>query len=157
AKETGVAPGLPEELDRLERALIAIREQTRGQMKGYPSAHFIEGYVLMALDRPIEAETALRSAYSLEPNSPNLVGELMITLAALGNLTEAIAVGRRHVAHNPMNPLVSLNLASMLDVAGAPREGLAVLEKFLEQQPNYELAILMKVIIEGRQKAGETS
>src|SRR5690606_13980536 len=83
AKETGEAPGLPEELDRLERALVARREQTRGQMKGYPSAHFIEGYVLMALDRPIEAETALRSAYSLEPNSPNLVGELMITLAAL--------------------------------------------------------------------------
>src|SRR5690606_31251684 len=61
-KETGGAPGLPEDLDRLERALVAIREQTRGQMKGYPSAHFIEGYVLMALDRPIEAETALRSA-----------------------------------------------------------------------------------------------
>lgn len=157
AKETGEAPGLPEELDRLERALVAIREQIRGQMKGYPSVHFIEGYVLMALDRHVEAETALRRAYTLEPNSPNLVGELMINLAALGNMTEAIEVGRRHVAHNPMHPLVSLNLASMLDVVGAPQDGLAVLEKFLEEQPGHELAIFMKGIIEGRQKAGDTS
>lgn len=103
-------------------------------------AEFITGLVLMALDRYAEAEPSLRRAFALAPSSPDIVGELMISLASQRKHLEVAELGRRTLIHHPAHEVVVMNLAISLHALGEDDEAIEVIDTLLAVDPHHVTA-----------------
>lgn len=144
----GPAPDVQAYTEELERILSTVRRMARHHAPLDARAHFTEGYILTALERPIEAEPALRQAHRLDPRSARVASELMSTLTRLGRQAEAIDVGLRALPLHNSHPLVPYHLATLLHGEGENRQAVEVLRGLLAVHPEHEPAKQLKRRIE---------
>lgn len=134
------APDLRAEVARLAQLLPLVQELGRTVGPYDVRLHFTEGYILTALGRQHEAEAPLRRAHALAPEHAEVAGELMATLAELGKISDAIAVGREALPRLARNAAVPHQLAILLHSIGEHGEALEVLQSLLEARPEHEAA-----------------
>lgn len=147
------APRLERARAQLEDLLLQVEHFARGSLSYDAAAHFTQGYVLMALDRDVEAEPALRRAFALAPNAGNILAELMANLSTLGRNAEAIELGRRMVDQGTLHPKVVINLAVLLHREGESGDALALLERLIGENPQHEEAREVRRRIEAASKS----
>lgn len=151
----GPAPDVQAYREELERILPTVRSLARHHAPLDARTHFTEGYILTALERPMEAEPALRQAHHLDPQSARVASELMSTLTRLGRQPEAIAVGWAALPRQTSHPLVPYHLATLLHGVGENRKALEVLQGLLAAHPEYEPAKKLKHRIEAMGSTAE--
>lgn len=134
------APDLRAEVARLAQLLPLVQELGRTVGPYDVRLDFTEGYILTALGRQHEAEAPLRRAHALAPEHAEVAGELMATLAELGKVSDAIAVGREALPRLARNAAVPYQLAILLHSIGEHGEALEVLQSLLEARPEHEAA-----------------
>ena len=138
------AADLQAQRDYLERILPIVCALARHHAPFDARTHFTEGYILSALERPLEAEPALRRALHLDPQSARGTSELMATLSRLGRQPEAIAVGWTALPRQAQNAIVPYHLAVLLHRGGKHDEALKVLQGLLDAHPEHNAANELK-------------
>jgi TolB-like protein/Flp pilus assembly protein TadD len=111
-------------------------------------AHRTQGVILELLDFNFAAaEAELRRAFELAPHNAGVTSNLASLLSNLGRLDEAIALGQRAIALDPLRGTFHYALAHDLIALGRYDEAEAEMRKAIELQPqsaqNYlDLAII---------------
>ncbi|SEW15950.1 Tfp pilus assembly protein PilF [Aliiroseovarius sediminilitoris] len=125
------------EAEAQARQLIA----TRG---GSEILSTIHGAALASLGRTAEAETAFRSALTIDPDYGEAAAQLGQLLLASGRHQEAkplLLHARRLIPHNP---IVLGNLGKLYQDLGSPYEAVDCLDRLLKQDPDNRLALMTR-------------
>ena len=145
------APGHPQALHRLGllcyqegdgAAALLLLDRAAAARPDDPGIARHRGVVLLAAQRREEAEAAFRRALALEPNDPETLFNLGLTLRQLGRVEPAIALleaaaagGLDHLA------LVRYELALARQMAGANASAIASYRRVLELDPTHSDAL----------------
>ncbi len=84
------------------------------------------------------------------PGQPNFYIELGDAMRHLGNLSGAIDAYRRAVAVDPLSSRGQRRLGATLGIAGQAEEGLAVLQKAIDHEPENALLWYERALVESR-------
>jgi serine/threonine-protein kinase len=134
-----------------EEAIAKARASAKRALDLDPNladAHSAQGRVLQLLNFSFAtAESEYRRAFELAPQNVTVVGNLAALLSSLGRLDEAVALGQRAIALEPLRSASHFNLALYLIPLGRSDEAEAALRKAIELQPqsvqNYtQLAVI---------------
>ena len=99
-------------------------------------AHGAKASILLTIDFDFTAaEAELRRALELAPQNPAVLGNFAALLARLGRLDEAVPLGERAVALDPLRGNSHSNLANYLVALGRYDEAEAATRKAIEIQP----------------------
>src|SRR5438132_3337785 len=114
-------------------------------------AHRAQGAILDLLDFNFAAaEAELRRAFQLAPHDATVTSSLANLLANLGRLDEAVALGQRAIALEPLRVKSHFNLAAYLTALGRYDEAEAALRKAIELQPqsaqNYQQLAVIQIL-----------
>ncbi len=120
-------------------------------------AHSAQGVILRDVDlNYVEAEAEIRRALELAPQDPSVIQAFAGLLSRLGRLDEALALGQRAIALEPLRGASYFSHSFNLTVLGRYDEAEAAVRKAIELQPqsarNYaQLAIIQ--ILRGKSGA----
>jgi tetratricopeptide (TPR) repeat protein len=146
--ESNIAYALMSQGNRREAALKHL-DAALAANPGYPTAHQLEGVLLLEMGRAPEAEAHLRRAIELEPDRALTYGHLAGLLAGKGEIDEATALYRKSVALDPFDAEAQGNLAGLLATAGLCDEAIAHIERALALKPDVPQLRLNRALILG--------
>jgi tetratricopeptide (TPR) repeat protein len=133
--ESNIAYALVSQGDHREAALRHL-DAALATNPLYPTAHQLEGVLLLDMGRVPEAEAQLRRAIELEPDRALTYSHLASLLASQERLPEAIAVYQKSVALDPFDAEAQGNLAGLLGTAGRCDEAIEHITRALALKPD---------------------
>lgn len=106
------------------------------------------GVCLLALDRAVEGEEAIRSALAIDPGYAPARRNISRILEERGDITGAIEEQKRAFSADPSNAAAGLNLGRLLSDQGSLSESESVLRTVLQNHPEnskalWNLAVLL--------------
>ncbi len=117
-------------------------------------AHAGMGWIQMCRDRDWGgAEASYRRALELAPGNALVLRRAGVLVGNLGRIDEAIGLGRRAVAQDPLSASAYLFLGTMLWVAARPAEAEAAYRQALELAPQHLVTraeLSMNLLVQGR-------
>jgi len=92
------------------------------------AGNFTLAFIQLWRDNWIESEELFRKALAIDPNQPDTLFEYMILKLRVGQVREAVAIGRRLLELEPFVPIYKTWTAFVLMEAGRPREAIPLLQ-----------------------------
>ncbi len=109
--------------------------------EGSAAAHAVLGRVRMSFDWDWSAaEASLGRALELEPHNAAVLLDASILALTIGDVDQALALNRRAIELDPLNPLAHQRLVRPAGLAGLPDEATAALDRALALAPEQAFA-----------------
>lgn len=131
--ETAMRANRPDEALQITRELQKLNPDS-------PAGYALEGDVLLAQRKPVQALASYERAQLLAP-SPELFGKTMQALGMAGRIKEVKARGNQWLSANPGDVRVALMVAESNLSSKEYKPAIAVLERALKAAPNNPLVL----------------
>jgi predicted O-linked N-acetylglucosamine transferase (SPINDLY family) len=115
------------------------REILHGAPQESIALHYL-GVILYQRGDYVASADFIQRSLAIQPNTPEAMGNLALSLSAMGRIDEAVALHREAIALRPDNPDGYNNLAGVLLVQGKPDEAIVAASEAIRLKPEFFLA-----------------